>query len=49
MENAYSLFPRLKELARQAGGTLSDGDALLLDESSMGIAPNLAEGIFETI
>jgi branched-chain amino acid transport system ATP-binding protein len=64
IERAYSMFPRLKERARQIAGTCSGGEQqmlamgralmatprlLLLDEPSMGLAPNLVEQIFETI
>jgi len=63
-EQVYEMFPRLKERANQAGGTLSGGeqqmlaigramitggDLLLLDEPSMGIAPNLVIEIFGKI
>jgi branched-chain amino acid transport system ATP-binding protein len=64
IQNAYELFPRLKERRGQVAGKLSGGEQqmlamgralmtkpriLLLDEPSMGLAPNLVEYIFETI
>ena len=62
--HVYSLFPRLKERAKQLAGTLSGGEQqmlamgralmarpqlLLLDEPSLGLAPQITELIFETI
>ena len=64
LERIFTLFPRLKERAQQAAGTMSGGEQqmlaigralmarprlLMLDEPSMGIAPNLVERIYETI
>ena len=64
VQNAYDMFPRLKERSTQYAGTLSGGEQqmlamgralmtkpriLLLDEPSMGLAPQLVDYIFETI
>jgi branched-chain amino acid transport system ATP-binding protein len=60
----FELFPRLKERAHQAAGTMSGGEQqmlavgralmsdprlLLVDEASMGLAPNLVEQLFDAL
>ena len=60
----FELFPRLKERAGQAAGTMSGGEQqmlavgralmsdpklLLVDEASMGLAPNLVEQLFDAL
>jgi len=64
MELVLEIFPRLRERARQLGGSLSGGEQqmlaisrglmarpalLLLDEPSLGIAPNLVIDIFAAL
>ncbi|HEU0131972.1 MAG TPA: ABC transporter ATP-binding protein [Mycobacteriales bacterium] len=63
-ERVFQLFPRLRERAHQASGTMSGGEQqmlavgralmsdpklLLVDEASMGLAPNLVEQLFEAL
>ena len=60
LETAYRRFPKLKERAKQAAGTLSGGEQqmlavaraligmpklLILDEPSLGLAPNIVDDI----
>ena len=60
LEMSYQRFPRLKERAKQAAGTLSGGEQqmlavaraligmprlLILDEPSLGLAPNIVDDI----
>jgi phenylacetate-CoA ligase len=64
LEEVFERFPRLKERAAQAAGTLSGGEQqlaamgralmarprlLLLDEPSLGLAPLMADEVFELI
>jgi len=64
MELVLEMFPRLRERAKQLGGSLSGGEQqmlaigrglmarpalLLLDEPSLGIAPNLVIDIFAAL
>lgn len=62
LETSYQRFPKLKERARQAAGTLSGGEQqmlavaraligmprlLILDEPSLGLAPNIVDDILD--
>ena len=62
LETAYARFPKLKERAKQAAGTLSGGEQqmlavaraligmprlLILDEPSLGLAPNIVDDILD--
>jgi branched-chain amino acid transport system ATP-binding protein len=62
LETAYRRFPKLKERAKQAAGTLSGGEQqmlavaraligmpklLILDEPSLGLAPNIVDDILD--
>lgn len=62
LEKCYGWFPKLKERAKQAAGTLSGGEQqmvavaraiigmpklLILDEPSLGLAPNIVDDILE--
>ena len=62
LEMSYLRFPRLKERAKQAAGTLSGGEQqmlavaraligmprlLILDEPSLGLAPNIVDDILD--
>ncbi len=45
-ENAFALFPILKERLNQAAGTLSGGEQQMLDEPSLGLAPIVVQDLF---
>lgn len=45
-ENAFALFPILKERLNQAAGTLSGGEQQILDEPSLGLAPIVVQDLF---
>jgi branched-chain amino acid transport system ATP-binding protein len=61
IDGVFTLFPKLRQRAHQAAGTMSGGEQqmlavgralmskptlLLVDEASMGLAPNLVEQLF---
>ena len=64
LEQAYRMFPRLRERRRQLAGSLSGGEAqmlalgrglmanprlLIIDEPSLGLAPLIANELFEIL